>query len=134
MYVHPFFDPSKLSDDEITKQISELNRRAMISSWSSRNPLVMDQINSMIDALQEERVNRLNIQAAQAYQAMFPAVIESDPEYKEEKAEPKVRSHVVQAPAAPKKFDNVPIFHKEYVTPKPSPASPSPKTKDDKTE
>lgn len=136
MYVNPFFDPSILSDEEITKQISDLNRRSMIASWSMRSPLAMDQINSMIDALQEERINRLNKQSAEAYQAMFPDVIESDPDCKaekSEKSEPQVRSQVVQSPQTPKKFDNIPIFHKEYVKPKPDPAPPKPAPSTDET-
>lgn len=114
---YPFFDAGNLTDDEILNKLNQLTQRAMVAQMSSRNPQMLDQLYAMIDMLNEERVFRLQQQTVEAWNKMFPDVIESDPDFKGERVEKDANkpAHVVKPAQGQKGNLQAPIFHKEYV-------------------
>lgn len=82
----PFsFDPAKLTDDELMNRQMDLQRRIVWCSRFSTGEAV-EQLQVMLAAVEFERRERFfNLQQA-LFNAQFPAVIETEPDLKEEPA------------------------------------------------
>lgn len=80
----PFgFDPAKLSDDDLLQRQMELHRRIV---WAGRfsSGETVEQLRVLLAAVEFERQERfLNAQIA-LRQSLFPAVIETEPDLREE--------------------------------------------------
>lgn len=113
---HPFFEPERLTDEEILKKLSDLNQRLTVAHYTSTNYNMIGQLQGMIDALNNERMVRLARQTQEAWDKMFPDVIETEPDFKEERPDPtRDKAHVVKPAQGAKKKITAPVFHKEYV-------------------
>ena len=116
---HPFFDTKKLSDEELLKKINDLSKRLNLVYMTNQSHMMIDQINTMLDILNEERMERLNKQTQDMWNKQFPEIIESDPEFKSER--PSLENKPVNKPSGKpaNKTKNVPLvmptFHKEYL-------------------
>ena len=88
----------------------------MVSHWASNSIQMREQLQGMIEALMDERERRLQVQTQEAWDKMFPDKIESDPDFKETKAEKTTEQAAVVKPAGgmKKAFAEPQIFHKEY--------------------
>jgi hypothetical protein len=81
--MNPFFDASRLSEDELTQKINELQSKLV---WATRvyyNQDMIRQFNSYLDQLMFERDERYRKDIFSQQQKDFPKIIETDPDMKE---------------------------------------------------
>ena len=117
MIDHPFLDFKELSDDELLEKTTDLQRnmqRAYL--WGSSHD-VITQLEWMLEMIEEEKLERYKRQVFDMQNAMFPEIVESDPEFKKADTNPtesiKPAKPHKNAPAALP----MPNFNKEYLTP-----------------
>ena len=83
--MNPFFNTGKLSEDELTQKINELQAKL---TWASRvyyNADMVRQFNFLLDQLMFERDERYRKEIFAQQQKDFPKIIETDPDMKENK-------------------------------------------------
>lgn len=116
MSFNPFFEPENMSDDELTNRLMELRKRLYIASYSQSSYQLTQGLQDMIRSIEEVQQTRMMIQAQNAWDKMFPDVIESDPEAKAKRQE-EAAQKVATKPGLKKHRATEEIFHKEYLTP-----------------
>lgn len=75
-----FYDPSKLTDDEIDQNITKLLTRASYARYGMKNPILANNIDQMIDALYSEQDMRLKKASAKISKSSI--VLETEPDLK----------------------------------------------------
>lgn len=75
-----FYDPSKLTDDEIDQNITKLLTRASYARYGMKNPILANNIDQMIDALYGEQDMRLKKASAKISKSSI--VLETEPDLK----------------------------------------------------
>jgi hypothetical protein len=128
MIDHPFINLKALTDEELIKKSTDLHKKLMMAHMWSSNPGIADQFRWMLEMIAEEQQERLAKDTNDAWNKMFPEVIESDPEFTKERSsvDQQDKTHVVKpAQAKPKAPIIAPTFHKEYLNKKNDPNSES---------
>ena len=116
MIDHPFLSFKDLSDDELLEKSTELHRNLNRAHLWGSSPDLINQLQWMLEMIEEEKMERLNKQAFDAFNDMFPERVESDPEFKVAKGELEETKTTVIKPAKvskPQTFTE-PVFNKEY--------------------
>lgn len=113
--MHPFFDASKLSDDEIREKLGELQSRLWAAHAMAMSYDMREQIQGYIAILEQELQMRFATEMQKSWDALFPDVIETEPDLKPDAAAkkaakegPKKKEGVRERPA------NAPQFNKVY--------------------
>lgn len=114
MSFNPFFEPENMSDDELSTKLVELRRRLFMGSYSQSSPQLLQSLQDMIRQIEDVQQGRLQIQAQDAWNKMFPDVIESDPEAKLKRQEETAQKNSGK-PGPKKRLATQEIFHKEYL-------------------
>lgn len=124
MIDHPFINLKSLSDEELLKRNADLHKKLMMAHMWTSNPHIAEQIGFMLEMIAEEQQERMSRETNEAWNKMFPDVIESDPEFKKDRAsvDQQDKTHVVKpAQAKPRTPIVAPTFHKEYINKKNDP-------------
>lgn len=103
----PFLDLKSMSEDELLKKINQLSQRMSFAHGMVGDRSMIESLSHLLEAYQTEYQERLLIRAHDQWTSQFPSVIESDPDFKEEKAKP------VGTPGK----DLRPNFNKKFVRP-----------------
>ena len=117
MIDHPFLDFKGLSDDELLEKTTDLQRnmqRAYL--WGSSHDTI-SQLEWMLEMIEEEKLERYKKQVFEMQNAMFPEIVESDPEFKKVKADSTEASKPVKPHKNAPSPLPVPNFNKEYLNP-----------------
>jgi hypothetical protein len=80
MFSIPNFDPSSMTDDELSSKIFELSRALSTAGRLSAAYSAVEQLQNMIGAIQMELRDRSMRDTFDARQAMFPSIIETEPD------------------------------------------------------
>jgi hypothetical protein len=78
--MHPFFDSSKLSEDELTSKINEIQGRLVYAQRIAYNGDMVRQFNALLDQLVFEREERYRKEIFHQMQKDFPKIIETEPD------------------------------------------------------
>lgn len=111
--MNPIIDPSVYSDDELQEKIFELQKKLyMASVYMSQGSGVIENIQSLLDMFTEEYRNRRMLEMMKQWDAQFPDVIHTDPEF----AEPKDKATKVAASkkSSVKASGDRPVFNKTF--------------------
>jgi hypothetical protein len=117
---HPFLNFHGLSEDELLEKTSDLHKKLNKAyMWGSSRELI-EQLEWMLEMIEEEKAERMKKASFDAMQNMFPATVESDPDFQKERQETQDGSAKVVKPASNKKTTSLPtpMFTKEYTEPK----------------
>lgn len=82
--IHPFFDISNLSDDELDKKYTDLSQKLYQAYSVSGNFLIVDQLRNLLDIIQNEARERSFKQNFQLINERNSNIIETDPLLAEE--------------------------------------------------
>jgi hypothetical protein len=85
--LHPFFEVSTLSDDELREKMNELNTRLYAATAMAMSFELRQQLQAYMEAIEQEMQTRFAVDMQKAWDAMFPAVIETEPDLKKDKLE-----------------------------------------------
>ena len=121
MEFSPFFEPEGMSDEDLNNKLTELRKRFMIAQSGQSSYQLVQGIQSMIQAIEQEQSIRYQIQAQASWSKMFPDVIESDPAAKAKQQEEAQK--VAGKPGPKKRLATTEIFHKEYIKPDKKPGT-----------
>lgn len=83
MFDIPGFDIKHLSDEELLSKQHSIAQRMSILSTMGGAPEAIQQLRLMSDAIDAERAERIYVEVWNVQQAMFPKVIETDPDMRE---------------------------------------------------
>jgi hypothetical protein len=83
--MHPFFDSSKLSEDELTAKINEVQSRLSYAQRVAYNGDMVRQFNAFLDQLIFEREERYRKEIFNQRQKDFPVIIETEPDLRVDK-------------------------------------------------
>jgi hypothetical protein len=83
--MNPFFDSSKLSEDELTQKINEAQSKLVWAQRIAYNPDMIRQFSAFLDQLMFEKDERYKKEIFNQRQKDFPTVIETEPDLKEDK-------------------------------------------------
>lgn len=117
MIDHPFLSFKDLSEDELQEKTADLHKKLnKAHMWGSSYDLI-NQLEWMLEMIEEEKMERTKKQNFEAIQGMFPAIVESDPEFTQAKSHMEDSNSKVVKPAQNKKTPQMPMpmFDKEYV-------------------
>jgi hypothetical protein len=114
MSFNPFFEPENMSDEELSTKLTQLRQRLFMGSYSQSSFQLMQGLQDMIRQIEEVQQARLMIQAQDAWNKMFPDIIESDPEVRAKRQEEAAQKQPGK-PGPKKRMATEEIFHKEYL-------------------
>lgn len=73
-----FSDIKTWSDEKINEKLAELNRKAMLASYSYNNSTIYEDIQRYIQALEEEKLERFMIKQQEMWEKQFSSTIDTE--------------------------------------------------------
>ena len=113
MIDHPFLSFKDLSDDDLLEKTTELQKNLNRAHMWGSSQEIIGQLIWMLDMIEEEKLERWKKQNFDMMNSAFPEIVESDPEFKNDKPE----TEVVKSSKPVRKTHSLPMpnFNKEYV-------------------
>lgn len=116
MIEHPFLDFKECSDDELTNKALDIQKKLIRAHMWGSSQDIIGQLSWMIEMIEEEKRERLFKQNHDQFNALFPAIVESDPILQQDH-ENKIEKPQREKPIAfPKRISAFPTtFDKKYL-------------------
>lgn len=80
--MHPFFEVSTLSDEELRDKMNVLNTRLFAATAMGMSYDMRKQLTAYIEVLEQEMQNRFTVEMNKMWNAQFPEIIETEPDLK----------------------------------------------------
>lgn len=77
-----WFDPGKLTDEELREKLANLQQRLWATHAMGMSMEIRDQLQYYVSQIETELMARFAHETQKLWDAQFPEIIESDPEFK----------------------------------------------------
>lgn len=112
-----WFDPGKLTDEDLRERMATLQQKLWMTDAMGMSYEIRDQLQNFIEQIEIEMMARFAQETQKMWDAQFPDIIESDPEFKVQVETKKANNNGTVKPGQ-NTDDNkpkvVPVFNKTF--------------------